>query len=81
MNSQQKRRSFAHSVKEQASPRSSWPSAVFLQALGLELGFELQLTNATLHVEELLELTRLDSVLEMTRRGSVGERIGEYTAP
>jgi anti-sigma B factor antagonist len=37
---------------------------IFLQTTGCAVGFELQLTNPTRRVRELLELTRLDSVLE-----------------
>jgi len=39
---------------------------VFLQTLGYALGFDLQLTNPTPRMRELLDLTRLDSVLEIT---------------
>jgi anti-sigma B factor antagonist len=37
---------------------------IFLQTTGYAVGFELQLTNPTRRVRELLELTRLDSVFE-----------------
>ena len=37
---------------------------IFLQKKGYAVGFELQLTNPTRHVRELLRLTRLDSVFE-----------------
>lgn len=40
---------------------------VFLQTLGYALGFSLQLTNPTPRIRALLDLTRLDSVLEVTR--------------
>jgi len=39
---------------------------VFLQTLGYALGFDLQLTNPMPRMRELLDLTRLDSVLEIT---------------
>lgn len=37
----------------------------FLQALGYAVGYELQLANPTPCVREVLELTRLNSVLEV----------------
>jgi anti-anti-sigma factor len=39
---------------------------VFLQALGCALGFELEFANPTSRIGQLLDLTRLDSVLEIT---------------
>lgn len=39
---------------------------VFLQALGCALGFDLEFTNPTSRVGQLLDLTRLASVLEIT---------------
>ena len=39
---------------------------VFLQNLAYAAGFELQVTNPTRRVRELLELTRLDLVLAIT---------------
>ena len=38
----------------------------FLQALGCAVGYELQLANPTPRVREVLELTRLESVLEVS---------------
>ncbi len=38
---------------------------VFLQTLGYALGFELEFANPTSRVEKLLDLTRLDLVLEI----------------
>jgi anti-anti-sigma factor len=51
---------------------------VFLQTLGYALGFELQLMNPTPRVREVLDLTRLDSVLEITRSEGAGEPISEH---
>ncbi len=51
---------------------------VFFQALGCALGFELQLTNPARRVRELLELTRLDSVLEISHSEAVGEPISAH---
>jgi anti-anti-sigma factor len=52
----------------------------FLHSLGYALGFELQLTNPTFRICELLELTRLDSVLDISRSEGVGGR-GVALAP
>jgi anti-anti-sigma factor len=38
---------------------------VFLQALGCALGFELEFANPTSRVGQLLDLTRLNSILEV----------------
>lgn len=53
---------------------------VFLQALGYALSFELQFTNPTPGVEELLDLTGLDSVLGISHLEGVGEPISEHAA-
>jgi anti-anti-sigma factor len=52
----------------------------FLQTLGYALGFELELMNLTPRVEELLNLTRLDSVLEVARPERTGERSTAHAA-
>lgn len=39
---------------------------LFLQALGCALGFEVEFANPTSRVGQLLDLTRLDSVLEIS---------------
>lgn len=53
---------------------------VFLQTLGYALGFELQLVNPTARVREVLDLTRLDFVLEVSHSEAVGERASEHAA-
>jgi anti-sigma B factor antagonist len=53
---------------------------VFLQTLGYALGFDLQFTNPTPRVREVLDLTRLDSVLEISHLEGAGELISEYAA-
>lgn len=54
---------------------------VFVQTLGYALGFDLVFTRPTPRVQELLDLTRLDSVLEITRSAGAGNRIGKHPAP
>ena len=39
---------------------------VFVQTLGCVVGFDLKLMNPTAQVRELLEITRLNSVLEIS---------------
>ena len=53
---------------------------VFLQTLGYALGFELHLVNPTPRVLEVLDLTRLDSVLEVSHPEAVAERLSEHAA-
>lgn len=53
---------------------------VFLQTLSYALGFELELTNPAPRVCEVLDLTRLDSVLEIPGPKGVGEPISEHAA-
>ncbi len=51
---------------------------VFLQILGYALGFDLQFTNPTAHVREMLDLTRLDSILEISSPEGSGGLISEH---
>lgn len=54
---------------------------VFLQALGCALGFELEFANPTYRVGQLLDLTRLDSVLEIAASQTAeGKIISHATA-
>ena len=53
---------------------------VFLQTLGYALGFDLQITNPATRVREVLGLTRLDSVLEISHSEDAEERISEHAA-
>lgn len=53
---------------------------IFLQTLGYALGFELELMNPTARVREVLDLTRLDSVLEISRPEGEGKLISEHAA-
>jgi anti-anti-sigma factor len=53
---------------------------VFLQTLGYALGFELQLVNPTPRVREVLDLTRLDCVLEVSHPEAAGEPASEHAA-
>jgi anti-anti-sigma factor len=51
---------------------------VFLQTLGYALGFELEFANPTSRVGELLDLTRLDSVLEITNSETAEGKINAH---
>ena len=51
---------------------------VFLQTLGYALGFDLQFTNPPPRVREVLDLTRLDSVLDIWRSEGTGEASGVH---
>lgn len=53
---------------------------VFLQTLGYALGFDLQLVNPTARVREVLDLTRLDSVLEVAHPEAAREPASEHAA-
>lgn len=54
---------------------------VFLRTLGYALGFELQFTNPAPRVREVLDLTRLDSLLELPHSEGAGARISEHATP
>ncbi len=51
---------------------------VFLQTLGCALGFELEFANPTCRVGQLLDLTRLDSVLEVTNSETAEGKINAH---
>lgn len=51
---------------------------VFLQTLGYALGFELQFRNPAPRVCEVLDLTRLDYVLDIACSEDAGEPISEH---
>lgn len=53
---------------------------VFLQTLGCALGYELGLTNPTPRVREVLDLTRLDFVLDVSHAEGAKEAISEHAA-
>ena len=53
---------------------------VFLQTLGYALGFELEFSNPAPRVREVLDLIRLDSVLETSRPGGVGGQMSDSAA-
>ena len=53
---------------------------VFLQTLGYALGFELEFANPTGRVGELLDLTRLDSVLEIANSRAEAKISGHAAA-
>jgi anti-anti-sigma factor len=53
---------------------------VFLQTLGCALGYELELVNPAPHVREVLELTRLDFVLDISHSEGAGESLSEHSA-
>ena len=52
----------------------------FLQQLGCAVGFELQFTNPSPRVREVLELTRLDSVLEVSNSEDLAGRFSDTAA-
>ena len=51
---------------------------VFLQTLGYALGFELQVADPAPRVREVLDMTRLDTVLEITRPEGAREPISAH---
>lgn len=54
----------------------------FLQALGYAVGYELQLANPAPRVREVLELSRLDSVLEVFgTEEAEGTGAGRFRSP
>lgn len=53
---------------------------VFLQTLGYALGFDLQFKNPVPRVRDVLDMTRLNSVLEITSSESAEEPISEHAA-
>lgn len=53
---------------------------VFLQTLGCALGYELELVNPAPRVREVLTLTRLDFVLDISHSEGAGEPISEHAA-
>ena len=53
---------------------------VFLQTLGCALGYELELANPTPRVREVLDLTRLDFVLDISQSEGAEEPSSEPAA-
>ena len=53
---------------------------VFLQTLGCALGYELELVNPAPRVREVLDLTRLDFVLDISHAETAGEPTSEHAA-
>lgn len=53
---------------------------VFLQTLGCALGYELELVNPAPRVREVLDLTRLDFVLDISHSESAEEPMSEHSA-
>lgn len=53
---------------------------VFLQTLGSALGFDLEVANPSPRVRELLGLTRLDSLLNISHLQRAGEPMKEHAA-
>ncbi len=53
---------------------------VFLQTLGCALGYELELLNPAPRVREVLDLTRLDFVLDISHSKGAGAPMSEHAA-